>query len=73
MALERHDSSEPVNVGSGVEISIRELAERNSVPKAFLEHIMLELKGQGWVSSLPGKRGGYVLAKRPEEITLAGR
>jgi Rrf2 family protein len=51
-------------------ISIRELAERNDIPKAFLEHIMLELKSQGWAKSLPGKRGGYVLARPPEKITM---
>ena len=51
-------------------ISIRELATRNDVPKRFLEHIMLDLKSQGWVTSLPGKSGGYVLAQRPEEIRM---
>ena len=51
-------------------ISIRELAERNGVPKSFLEHIMLELKANGWVSSLPGKHGGYTLAKSPHAIKL---
>jgi Rrf2 family protein len=51
-------------------ISIRELAERNAVPKRFLEHIMLDLKSQGWVKSLPGKAGGYTLAQRPEQIHM---
>jgi Rrf2 family protein len=51
-------------------ISIRELAERNDVPKRFLEHIMLDLKAQAWVDSLPGKHGGYVLAKQPDAITM---
>jgi Rrf2 family protein len=51
-------------------IPIAELARRNDVPKRFLEHIMLDLKERGWVSSLPGKRGGYLLAKSPERITM---
>lgn len=51
-------------------ISIRELAVQNAVPKRFLEHIMLDLKSQGWVTSLPGKSGGYVLSKRPDEIRM---
>ena len=51
-------------------ISIRELAQRNDVPKRFLEHIMLDLKSQGWVASQPGKNGGYVLAQRPDEISM---
>lgn len=51
-------------------IPIRELARRNDVPKRFLEHIMLDLKSQGWVKSVAGIRGGYVLAKAPAKITI---
>lgn len=51
-------------------IPIRELARRNEVPKRFLEHIMLEMKAQGWVESLAGKHGGYLLAKAPDKITM---
>ncbi len=51
-------------------ISMNELAKRNEVPKKFLEHIMLDLKSQGWVESSPGRLGGYVLAQPPERITL---
>jgi len=51
-------------------IPIRELARRNQAPKRFLEHILLELKAKGWVRSLAGIRGGYLLAKRPTQITL---
>ena len=51
-------------------IPIRELARRNDVPKRFLEHIMLDLKSQGWVESVPGKSGGYTLAQRPEKIRM---
>jgi Rrf2 family protein len=51
-------------------IPIRELARRNEAPKRFLEHIMLDLKEKGWVDSLSGARGGYVLAKNPEKITM---
>ncbi len=54
----------------GAPVSIREIAEANDIPKRFLEHIMLDMKAQGWVKSLPGKKGGYVLAKSPEKITM---
>jgi Rrf2 family protein len=54
----------------GAPIPIRELARRNDAPKRFLEQIMLELKTQGWVESVAGIRGGYVLAKNPEKITM---
>ncbi len=51
-------------------IPIRELARRNAVPKRFLEHIMLDLKSQGWVDSTPGKTGGYFLAQKPDKIKM---
>jgi Rrf2 family protein len=51
-------------------ISIRELAERHDVPKRFLEQIMLELKSKGWVRSIAGRDGGFLLAKPPEQITM---
>ncbi len=31
---------------------------------------MLDLKSQGWVKSEAGIRGGYLLAKRPDKITM---
>jgi Rrf2 family protein len=62
MTLVEHYGQEP--------ISIRELAKRNDVPKRFLEHIMLDLKSQGWVTSLSGKSGGYVLSSPPEQIHM---
>ncbi len=55
---------------NGTPIPIRELARRNDIPKRFLEQIMLALKTQGWVESVAGARGGYVLAKSPSKITM---
>jgi Rrf2 family protein len=57
------------NYGKGP-LSIREIAARNDVPRRFLEQIMLDLKEQGWVESVPGRDGGFLLAKRPEQITM---
>jgi Rrf2 family protein len=54
----------------GAPIPIRELARRNDVPKRFLEQIMLALKSKGWVDSTAGIRGGYLLARSPEKITM---
>ncbi len=51
-------------------ISVRELAERNDVPPRFLEQIMLDLKRNGWVTSIAGRIGGFELAKRPDQITM---
>lgn len=51
-------------------LSVREIASRNDIPRKFLEQIMLDLKSQGWVESVAGRDGGFLLAKPPEEITM---
>ena len=48
-----------------------EMAEAQDIPLQFLEHILLELKHARLVRARRGARGGYWLAKPPEEITLA--
>lgn len=52
----------------GTTFQIKELAERNRIPKKFLELILLELKNAGIVVSRRGVGGGYLLARRPEAI-----
>jgi Rrf2 family protein len=47
------------------------LAEAQDIPLQFLEHILLELKHARLVRARRGARGGYWLARAPEEITLA--
>ena len=52
----------------GTTFQIRDLAERNGIPKKFLELILLELKNTGMLSSRRGVGGGYLLARRPDSI-----
>lgn len=52
----------------GTTFQIRDLAEKNAIPKKFLELILLELKNAGVVRSRRGVGGGYLLARRPETI-----
>ena len=51
--------------------SVKEIAERTALPQPYLEQILLALKGAGLVRSKRGVGGGYVLARPPEDITLA--
>jgi Rrf2 family protein len=48
-----------------------DIAEGATIPKKFLEQILLELKRGHFVSSKQGKLGGYYLVKSKNEITLA--
>ena len=47
-----------------------ELADRQRLPKKFLEAILLELTRHGLLQSKLGRSGGYVLARRPGDITV---
>ena len=49
---------------------ISELADRQQLPKKFLEAILLELKRHGLLHSKKGKGGGYFLGRKPTEITV---
>jgi Rrf2 family iron-sulfur cluster assembly transcriptional regulator len=51
--------------------SVKEIAERTTLPQPYLEQILLAVKGAGLVRSKRGVGGGYVLARHPREITLA--
>jgi len=51
--------------------SVKEIAERTGLPQPYLEQILLAVKGAGMARSKRGVGGGYVLARPPEEITLA--
>jgi len=57
--------------GDGSPTSVRDIADRTSLPQPYLEQILLALKGAGLVRSKRGVGGGYVLARPAEEITLA--
>jgi Rrf2 family protein len=54
----------------GGPLLISEIAERGSIPKRFLELILLELKNHGVLRSKKGKGGGYILSKPPDEISV---
>ncbi len=58
------------NYGAG-RVKISEIASRNEMPKKYLEQILIALRHGGYVRSRLGPEGGYELAKKPDEITLA--
>jgi len=58
-------------LGGGQLASAREIAERFGTPAALLMNVLKELAAAGYVESVRGARGGYRLARRPEDISLA--
>jgi Rrf2 family transcriptional regulator, cysteine metabolism repressor len=52
-------------------VPVRAIAEAQKIPPLFLEQILLTMKRAHQVQSLKGQHGGYRLARRADEITLA--
>jgi Rrf2 family protein len=54
----------------GEPVFISDIADQQSIPKKFLEQILLDLKRHGILVSRRGKFGGYQLLKDPASITF---
>jgi Rrf2 family transcriptional regulator, cysteine metabolism repressor len=63
-AAQSPDGEEPV-------VPLAEIAEHDGLPLAYLEHLVARLRKAGLIDSRRGSRGGYMLARPPQEITMA--
>jgi Rrf2 family protein len=57
--------------GGAEPVSVRRIAKAQAIPPRFLEIILGELKQAGFVVAQRGARGGYLLARDPQAITVA--
>jgi len=55
----------------GTPVPLAEIAQHDGLPLAYLEHLVARLRKAGLVDSRRGSRGGYMLAREPELITMA--
>ena len=51
-------------------VLVADLADRQRLPKKFLEAILLELKRHGLLHSKKGRGGGYLLSRAPAAVTV---
>lgn len=61
--LALHDSEQPVCAKS--------IAKRRAIPARFLEQVLHAMKKAGVVTSQRGAQGGYVLSRKPSEVSVA--
>lgn len=54
----------------GGSVQVKEISSTEKLPTKFLENILLTLRKAGILHSRMGLRGGYSLARPPEQITL---
>jgi Rrf2 family protein len=52
-------------------LSVTEIAKRANVSRAFLEQILSDLKRRNLLVSRRGRQGGFLLARKPTEISFA--
>ena len=52
-------------------ISLKSIALKQGIFEHYLEQLICTLRNNGFVKSVRGAQGGYMLAKAPEEITIA--
>ena len=59
-----------VNIEEGKSVAIRDLATFQGISETYLSKVYTKLTQSGIIKSVPGVKGGYALAKNPEEITF---
>ncbi|MBQ3584648.1 MAG: Rrf2 family transcriptional regulator [Lachnospiraceae bacterium] len=55
---------------TGEPISIKDIAKRQQISEKYLEQIISVLNKAGYVRSIRGAQGGYLLKKEPKEYTV---
>lgn len=56
---------------SGTPVFLSEIARRQEVSEKYLEHIFSALHKGGIVKAQRGRKGGYLLSRTPDQITLS--
>ena len=54
----------------GTPIRVKDVAERQGISDKYLEQIISVLNKAGYVKSVRGPQGGYILKKKPEHYTV---
>ena len=57
------------HVGEGP-VQRAEIARRRQIPESYLDHLLAQLRRDGYLRSTRGPAGGHELAKASDEITL---
>jgi Rrf2 family protein len=55
---------------TGEPIRLKEVAKRQEISEKYLEQIISGLHKAGYVKSIRGPQGGYILSYKPEEYTV---
>jgi Rrf2 family protein len=56
--------------GDGDPITAAEISKREGIPLAYLEQLLSKLKKSSLVKTIRGPSGGYILARKPAQISI---
>ena len=59
-----------MNDAEGKPVRVKDIAKRQEVSGKYLEQIVSVLTKAGYLRSIRGPQGGYLLTKRPDEYTV---
>ncbi|MCG3662840.1 Rrf2 family transcriptional regulator [Aliarcobacter butzleri] len=60
--LSKHKANTPMQ--------IKDISANANIPQNYLEQLLSKLRKANLVNSIRGARGGYILAKKPDEIKI---
>ncbi|GIW96731.1 MAG: Rrf2 family transcriptional regulator [Pirellulaceae bacterium] len=55
----------------GGRLGTKQIAQQHEIPVQFLAQILQQLRAAGLIHSVRGAQGGFMLARPPQQITLA--
>lgn len=58
-----------LNYGSGP-VALKKIAEKYEISENYLEQLFAKLKKGGYIDTVRGPQGGYMLSKNPKDITV---
>ena len=56
--------------GTQEPVYLSEIAKRQHIPENYLEQLARELRKAGLINSIRGPKGGYLLSRAPESISV---
>lgn len=58
-----------INYGLGP-VTLKKISEKYDISESYLEQLFAKLRKGGYIDTVRGPQGGYLLAKSPKEITV---
>ena len=59
-----------VKNADGSPAQIKDISKRQTISARYIEQIFQKLKKAGLIKSIRGRSGGYLLTKKPDEISV---